>query len=541
MRFLHLLLGEAGPDRARIVVSTLVAGLAMGSVLAVINTVTDYQKQTGVQLQLLAVFVLGCAVFLIGKSYALNATTRVVENLLDCTRARFAEKLCRARLADFENFGEDIRVILPRDTQTLSEAGSTIVHGASSAVMLIFSALYVASLSIYAFLITLALFGSAVYFYKQSQRLSGEILRQAGLAEIEFYATLRHLLGGFKDVKLNTARGDDLYRNYLSKRSVISRYYKIESARRFHAGANVTNIFFYALMGTLVFGLPENLESAQVAAKVINVIIFVGSAIEIVLRALPMLAKANLAIENLERLEGRLDRADEQAIVFGPTRSPALASAIECRMLSYSYLDADGKELFTVGPFDLTVYAGELLFVVGGNGSGKSTLIKLLARLYEPRTGVVLWDGRPVDQRTLTDYRSMFSAIFADFHLFDRLYGLGKVDAAEVDAVLNEMEIQHKTSYTDGRFTSLDLSSGQKKRLALVTILLEDRPVWVFDEWAADQDPAFRRHFYETLLPRWRARGKTLVVVTHDDRYFHVADRVVVMEEGRIVRENSRP
>ena len=61
-----------------------------------------------------------------------------------------------------------------------------------------------------------------------------------------------------------------------------------------------------------------------------------------------------------------------------------------------------------------------------------------------------------------------------------------------------------------------------------------------FDEWAADQDPEFRRYFYDVLLPGLKAEGRTLIVVTHDDRYFHVADQVVFMEEGRVVRVEER-
>ncbi|MFO1074507.1 MAG: cyclic peptide export ABC transporter [Geminicoccaceae bacterium] len=534
MRFLRLLLAEAGSDRVRIVVTTIVAGIAMGSVMAVINTVTDYQKQVAAQITLLGVFIFSCSLFLLSKSYALSTTSRVVEALLDRTRVRFADKIRRARLTDFEGLADSLRVSLPRDMQTLSEAGTIIVHGASSAVMLLCSALYVASLSLSAFLITALLFGSAVYFYKRSQVLSGDILRRAAQADVEFYGAFGHLLGGFKEVKLSTARGQDLHENYLVRRSAASHRYRVDSARRFNAGANVTNIFFYILIGTLVFGLPDNLETSQIAAKVINVIIFVGSAIEIVLRALPMLAKANLAVESLDRLERRLDEADERADLAAAARGPALRDRIACRMLSYSYFDPDGKEMFRIGPVDFEVRAGEILFIVGGNGSGKSTLIRLLARLYEPRTGAMFWDGAPVDQDNLAEYRNLFSAIFSDFHLFDRLYGLDGVDGEEVAALLERMELSHKTGYAQGRFSRLDLSTGQRKRLALVTTLLEDKAVWIFDEWAADQDPTFRRVFYEELLPEWRARGKTLVVVTHDDRYFHVADRVLVMEEGRM-------
>ena len=90
-------------------------------------------------------------------------------------------------------------------------------------------------------------------------------------------------------------------------------------------------------------------------------------------------------------------------------------------------------------------------------------------------------------------------------------------------------------SYADGRFSTLDLSTGQRKRLAMVAALLDDKPIYIFDEWAADQDPGFRRYFYEGLLGELKARGKTVLAVTHDDRYFGVADRVVKRGEGGVV------
>ncbi|MCG8463435.1 MAG: ATP-binding cassette domain-containing protein, partial [Xanthomonadales bacterium] len=74
-------------------------------------------------------------------------------------------------------------------------------------------------------------------------------------------------------------------------------------------------------------------------------------------------------------------------------------------------------------------------------------------------------------------------------------------------------------------------SQGQRKRLALIAALAEDRDLLLLDEWAAEQDPMFRRYFYETLIPQWRASGKTVIAVTHDDQYFHCADRVLTLND----------
>ena len=187
-----------------------------------------------------------------------------------------------------------------------------------------------------------------------------------------------------------------------------------------------------------------------------------------------------------------------------------------------------------MGPVNFEVRAGEILFIVGGNGSGKSTLLKLLTGLYRPVSGTLWINGAPLDAADYPDYREIFAIIFTDFHLFDRLYGVEAVDSRRVMDLIRTMGLADKTRYRDGAFTQLDLSTGQRKRLAYIAALLDDRQVYVFDEWAADQDPEFRRHFYETMLGELRAQGKTIVAVTHDDRYFGAADRVLRMEEGQI-------
>lgn len=195
---------------------------------------------------------------------------------------------------------------------------------------------------------------------------------------------------------------------------------------------------------------------------------------------------------------------------------------------------------FMLGPIDLRLRKGEILFIVGDNGSGKTTLIKLLLGLHAPDSGQILLDGQPIGDRQRDDYRQLFSTVFADFHLFED-FAAGNTTSEQLPAAarphLERLEIAHKVRVEDGRFSTIDLSTGQRKRLALVHACLEGRPLMVFDEWAADQDPTFRQLFYTELLPELRAQGHTLVVISHDDRYFHLADRVVQMAEGRIVGE----
>jgi len=183
---------------------------------------------------------------------------------------------------------------------------------------------------------------------------------------------------------------------------------------------------------------------------------------------------------------------------------------------------------------------GEIIFLVGGNGSGKTTFMKLLTQLYRPTEGKLKVDDLTVTDSSVQSYRHLYSCIFTDFHLFDKLYGLQQVDAEKVRELLKLMRIDHKTDYQNNAWVTTDLSTGQRKRLAMVTAYMEDKPIYIFDEVAADQDPQFKQYFYHTLLQELKDAGKTLIVVSHDDHYFHVGDRIWKMDEGKL-REQAPP
>ena len=189
---------------------------------------------------------------------------------------------------------------------------------------------------------------------------------------------------------------------------------------------------------------------------------------------------------------------------------------------------------FQLGPLDVVLEPSQITFVVGGNGSGKSTLAKLITGLYAPQTGSLTFNGEPISHHNAEWFRQNCSAIFTDFHLFEEYLGFDRpgIDD-EVRRYLVELRLEQKVTVHDGRLSTVALSQGQRKRLALLTALLEDRPIYVFDEWAADQEPAFREVFYTRILSDLKARGKTIVVITHDDRYFDCADQIVRLDFGQ--------
>ncbi len=185
---------------------------------------------------------------------------------------------------------------------------------------------------------------------------------------------------------------------------------------------------------------------------------------------------------------------------------------------------------------NLSFFPGELVFVTGGNGSGKTTMIKLMTGLYAPDTGTILLDGKPITEENRDDYRQLFSVVFYDFFLFEELFGLSTNNhLSKVGGYLAKLQLDHKVEIRDGKFSTIDLSQGQRRRLALLTSYLENRPICVFDEWAADQDPTFRDLFYHEFLPELKSKGKALIVITHDDRYYQMADRIIRLDYGKVI------
>ncbi|MCB9528823.1 MAG: ATP-binding cassette domain-containing protein [Myxococcales bacterium] len=237
-----------------------------------------------------------------------------------------------------------------------------------------------------------------------------------------------------------------------------------------------------------------------------------------------------------ERLRAFADTVEAEAAPPTPSRpaSPATFGELALDGVTFSWPSTPSRRGFLVGPIDFTLAPGEVVFITGQNGSGKSTFVKLLCGLYARDGGVMRVDGVEQPQDPGPAWRERFAAVFAEFVLFERLHGFDDVDPARVSALLAEMELDGKVRFADGRFDTLALSTGQRKRLALVVALLHDRPVYVFDEWAADQDPHFRERFYRQIVPALRARGKAVVAVTHDDDAFDACDRRIHFIDGEV-------
>ncbi len=539
MEFIRFLRKEAGSYGTRVAVVTffggLVGALMVTIILGAASAATD-QTQT---LQYLILFALALLGQMLAKRYSLNHTTRLTEAIVERMRMRISDKVRRSELLYFERVGQTLFLtILTKETQMISNTASMAINAASSAVMLFFSFLFIAYLSLPAFFLTLAAIAGTVTVYRMSLSQVSAQMHETVDTENRFFDLLNHMLSGFKEIKLDARKNRDLFDNYLAPLSQQVRDLKTRTNEQFVNKTIVSHSAFYVLLATIIFLLPQMAVSdPSVIIKLTAVMLFIFGPLAEVVGIIPYVARADVSIETIRKLEESLDEevSRHPPVDLAQPPPPFAFKALALDHLLFSYANPDGTPGYTVGPLSTTIHAGEIFFIMGGNGSGKSTLLKLITGLYAPRSGHLLIDGQPLQPAQYHRYRNMFSAIFTDFHLFDRLYGLEAVDDGQVTQLIGEMELSDKTGYAEGRFTDINLSTGQRKRLSLIVALMEKKNVIIFDEWAADQDPVFRKHFYEDILLEFKRQGKTIIAATHDDRYFHVADRVLKMEWGKFV------
>jgi putative ATP-binding cassette transporter len=543
MSFLQLVRREMHGSMPKLLFMSGVGGISNASILAAINAgVQDASSGQKPGLWAASLFLVALFLFMRSQQYVTITATAEIEAIIHKLRLRIMDLIRRSELLEMEKIGRArIVAAVTSDTAVLTQASNMLCFTVQGAVLIFFVGLYVAYLSLAAFLLTVVIVsGAATIFHYKNRRLS-EQKGESAAWERRLFDRLTDFLDGFKEVRLNAARSDDLFADALEVSKTAANI-KIRTQAETFKMIVTSQISMYILLGAVVFIAP-NLSSLGGAsiAKTTTALLFVVGACFGLVQSIPILLNANAAANRIGRLEQAL-----QSILI-PRERPAIGAPrrfqrIEMHNIVFRYTDKFSDTVFKIGPIDFTLNAGELVFITGGNGSGKSTFLRVLSGLYPPDSGEILLDGRPVTNANRDEYRELVSGIFFDYHLFKRLYGIPEADADDVNRLLAEFRLADKTALTDGEFRTLDLSGGQRRRLALIVSLLEKRPIMLLDEWTAEQDPEFRRKFYDELLPEMLRAGATIVVITHDDRYLdelRLPARRIRMDEGRIVEQRS--
>ncbi|MBN3764460.1 cyclic peptide export ABC transporter [Burkholderia sp. Ac-20365] len=462
-------------------------------------------------------------------------------------REHVSARVAAAELRDVERVGAaPVQSILTDDATNVSmlffALPNIVMHGSIVAGCLA----YLAWLSwpVCVLALSAIVIGSLGYRFGDIRAIAA--LEAAGNAQDRLFDYLGSLFAGAKELKLHRERARQFVGGQLGAAITEVRDHRRRAFVAYAIGVGWIIFLFYVFLGAATFLPSIGVHAdAQAAAGYVIVFLFMLVPLDGLLNNLPTVNAARVSLERIERVLAEFEEPHHAALAAPASNAkPAAFDVLKLRGITHAYFHERDERMFRIGPIDLSFKPGELVFIVGGNGSGKTTLAKVLTGLYEPEGGVIEVDGTPVTRDTRAAYRERFSTVFNDFHLFDSLLGIVDPDDSDraaadsrANALLAKLALDHKVRVENGTFSTRALSTGQRKRLALVVAYLEDRPFYLFDEWAADQDPSFKAVFYEQLLPELRGRGKTVVVITHDDRYFSIADRVLKLDNGAVVDE----
>ena len=527
--------GQARAAIALIVVTGIASGVASTAFIALINQTIHQggQGSTSTVTWFLAFLVL----LPITRFISNSLLVRVSQGLFHEMRMNLCRRILSAPLRKLEQFGPArLLANLTEDVGTIGNALGTVPLLSMYITIVTCCLIYMGSLSWKLLLLVVAFLVVAMASYLLPVRLAGRHFRLMRQAWDSLFTHLRGLTEGTKELKLHQERRHSFLAEDIAVSSLELRRHTITGNAIHHAGTAWSSVLSFVLLGLLLFVVPQMTPvEPRVQTGFLFAILYMLSPVEMILGLLPGITRANIAVRRLEELSGDLAESAQDPIPELPAPAPVRWRELELRGVRHSYYREQDEDHFTMGPIDLKIEAGELIFLVGGNGSGKTTLAKLLTGLYIPEDGEVRLDGVRVDEQGRDRYRQLFSAVFQDFFIFDHLRGLAAPELDErARAYLGDLLLDRKVKVENGRLSTVDLSQGQRKRLALLTAYLEDRPIYLFDEWAADQDPQFKKLFYLKLLPELKANGKTVVAISHDDHYYYLADRIVKLDYGRV-------
>ncbi|HVR97761.1 MAG TPA: cyclic peptide export ABC transporter [Thermoanaerobaculia bacterium] len=521
-----------------VMIAGLISGVANTGLIVLINQAVSGAGLTGMKLGVaFAGLCLGLPLF---RFISQTLLVRLTQKTLYHLRMRWCRRILTLPLRTLEQVGPArLLASLTNDLGAITDALLTVpllvMHVGVAAAALVYlgwlsGTLLLALLGFMVFgLVTYQLPMLWAIGYQRRARSEWDVL----------FEHIRAVTDGVKELKMHRSRRQALLDRRLDPSADALQRHITTATAIFNAASSWGQILFFVAIGLLLFVYPRFQAVPQEVLTGYSItLIAMMTPLELMLTSLPRLTNASIAIRRVDELGLSLwneaPERDAGAVAPGWER-------IELAGVTHTYPGEVETETFTLGPLDLTLTPGELVFVVGGNGSGKTTLAKLLLGLYEPESGEVRLDGETVTAENRDRYRQHFSAVFSDFFLFNSLLGL---DGSRLDEdarrYLRQLQLDRKVRIEGGDLSTTDLSQGQRKRLALLTAYLEDRPIYLFDEWAADQDPTFKEVFYRQILPELKARGKTVVVISHDDRYYHVADRVLKLVYGQ-VESDLRP
>ncbi|OLP20288.1 ABC transporter ATP-binding protein [Leptolyngbya sp. 'hensonii'] len=534
MKLLTFLLQSSGMT---VVIALITGFISGGSTAGLIALISHALNQRGViAMPTLAWAFIGLAIVsLVTSIVSQLMLIRLSQNAIFQLRLRLSRQILGAELSQLEVLKTPrLLATLTEDVQAVSDAVFAIPFLCIDLAIVLGSLIYITLLS---WTVLLLVCGFMLVAIGSCQVLIDRGSRKLALARDDqdhLFAHLRTVTDGVKELKLNYQRRQSFLTEDLETTAAIYRQHNILGLTYFAGTASWGRLLFFFAAGFVLFALPNLVQVASpTISSYILTFTFLMLPMDNLVNRLPILSKAGISLRKIESLGLSLESRAE--VTVPPPAVKADWQNLSLKGVTHTYHRELEDREFTLGPIDLTFHPGELVFIVGGNGSGKSTLAKLITGLYSPDVGEIYLDDQQITTENREWYRQHFSVVFSDFYLFDRLMGIDHPGLdTQAQRYLEKLQLNQKVEIAQGRFSTTALSQGQRKRLTLLTAYLEDRPIYLFDEWAADQDPAFKEIFYTQFLQELRNRGKTVLVISHDDQYFKVGDRVIKLNYGQI-------
>lgn len=505
----------------------ILSGLANMAVIILITSSLDSDMALE---YLLFYYALVSGVYLLGRRYVQINLIRFSRKLTYDFRVLLLGKIFSTSYQRFEKIDRGrVYTALNDDVGTIGESTNIFISLITSVITAIGAFLYLATIAFWATMLTILLvvmIATVYYFVSKSTKVYFEEARDT---QNIFMRLTSGMIDGFKEISLKRRKKieyrdeviavADVYRNKISAASI-----------RFVNAFLIGELMLIFILGSVAFLFPKTFPDIEVHTirNFIVILLYLVGPVNGILTSIPSIMQVKIAWDRIQKFTREIpSNIDLEAPA---AKTAPFVESIQARDLFFQYKNEQGG--FAVGPIDFEVSRGEILFIIGGNGSGKTTLAKLVTGLYEPDRGEICINGKPVKPAELSEY---FSTVFSPAFLFEKLYSLDLADRSEeVDRYLKMLDLSEKVQIVNNTYSTIDLSGGQRKRLALLQCYMEDSPIYLFDEWAADQDPEYRNFFYRTLLPEMKQKGKIIIAVTHDDHYFDVADRVVKMHQGKL-------
>jgi putative ATP-binding cassette transporter len=539
MKLLHFLMGRS---RRTVLLALLVGVVSGGSNMALIALINAALRGGEPTTALVWAFVALCITLPLAKFASELLLTDLGQGALLQLRLQLSRQVVAAPLRYLEELGSHrLLATLVEDVPVVTNALLAIPILCINIAIVAAGLIYLGWLSPLLLAFVLLFVAVGVVTYQLPVVRAVRLLRQAREQSDMLFHHFRTLIDGNKELKLHRARREQFLTDVLAPTATAFCRQNVTGMRIYNAAASWGQILVFIAIGLLLFVIPSaQAVSTQTLTGYSLTLLYMMAPLQAIMNNIPNISRAGVAIKKIESLGLSLAAQASESSSSQPPAPQLRWESLELEGVTHSYRWQEKDTLFVLGPISLTLRPGELVFLTGGNGSGKTTLAKLLTGLYAPECGRIWLDSRPVTDENRDDYRQYFSAVFSDFDLFESLLGL---DAPSLDErareYLGRLQLQSKVTLKDGTLSTTELSLGQRKRLALLTAYLEDRPLYLFDEWAADQDPLFKRFFYVELLPELKARGKTVLVITHDDQYYDLADRVIKLDYGKVTGDIS--